>query len=76
MPEDIQQLINDLNAYIDFLQKWQGRIYIDIGKDPAIIDIDSIDKDSQKADELALQAAKSAGIVLEKGADIKTKTVV
>lgn len=76
LPEDIQRLINDLNTYIDYLQKWQKRIYIDIGKDPAIIDTDSIDKDSQKADELAQQAAKSAGIVLEKVADIKTKTVV
>ena len=72
LPEDIQKLINDLKDFTDFHEAWQEKLFTDIAGGTADIDIE---EDSNKADELAKQIGKSAGVVLEKVADIKGKEI-
>lgn len=72
LPEDIQKLINDLETFTDFLGAWGGRLFTDIDRGKVNIDME---KDGKQADELDLQIAKSASIVLEKVADIKGKEI-
>ena len=72
LPEDIQKLINDLKAFTDFLEAWQGRLFTDIARGTADIDIE---EDSKKADGFAQQIRKSVGVVLEKVASIKAKEI-
>ena len=72
LPEVVQELIDDLKAFAYLLEAWQTRLFIDIagGK----VDID-IMEDARKVDEFSQKLEKSAGAVLEKVADIKTKEI-
>ena len=71
----MQKLISDLEASTDFLEAWQGRLFADIYSREVDIDNIDISKDTAEADKLAEQFEKSAGAVLEKVADIKTKEI-
>ncbi len=67
LPEDIQKLMDGLKVYTDFLETWKHKLVSDITK--AMSDIDA---DAATADKLAEQVVKSADVVLEKVAIIKT----
>ena len=73
LPEDIQKLINDLKFFTDFLEAWKIRLFTDMTSGKADIDIKQ--DDVNKTDELAKQCTKSAGVVLDKVADIKAKEI-
>jgi len=71
LPEVVQKLIDDLKAYTYLLHAWQARLFIDIAEGKLDIDME----DAMKADEFSQKLEKSAGAVLEKVADIKTKEI-
>lgn len=72
LPEAIQKLIDDLNAFLWLLEDWQIKLFRDIAEGKA--DIDMMEG-AKKVDEFSQKLEKSAGAVLEKVADIKTKEI-
>jgi len=70
LPEVVQKLIADLNEFLWLLVAYQIRLYTDI--DGGEVDV-GISEDPKWADEFTEKLEKSAGAVLEKVADIKTK---
>lgn len=72
LPEDIQKLIIDLKAFIDFNEAWRKKLFTHIDKETVSTDIE---EDSKKADGLAQQMGESASIILEKVADIKGREI-
>lgn len=72
LPEDVQQLVKDLEEFTNFLNEWKTKLATEIaeGKDDTIIDTDAI-----WGEELTLKVAKSAGAVLERVADIKATEI-
>lgn len=72
LPEDIHQLVKDLEKLTNFLNDWKTKLSIELteGKYDA-----SIDEDASKGDEFTLQVTKSAGMVLERVAAIKAMDI-
>lgn len=72
LPKDIQQLVKDLEELTNFLDEWKTKLSTEIAerKEDTGIDVDAI-----WAGELALKVAKSAGVVLERVADIKSMEI-
>ncbi len=70
LQEDVEKLITDLEAYIEFLDDWQR-----VKADEIAHNLDAEYEYYTKADELALQIDESANKVIEEATKIKTRDI-
>ena len=72
LPEDIQQLVKDLENLTVFLTEWKTKLSTELAESKYDT---SIGEDALKGDEFTLKVTKSAGVVLERIAGIKAMEI-